>query len=655
MPTFANFDAEKKTPMANSVALQTLPQRLTPSLPPLNGVTAVVSRCSPSVASLQHVLCLISDFLDFSGSWAIPRACARLGCLPLLRRLLQREKSANSPLDPYYRDWIFNRGVSKAAKGGDLDVVKWLMTEYSPRTVVTLGVEAAAAGGHLHVLEWLYECDVEHGTALFGQREMLFAAREGHLDVLQWLHDKCRVSPALQCVVSPAALLSYERWFERLQAAADNGHLKVVRWVAEETDRAIRSPHGDNASPAFHLLQLTRIAANGHLHVLEYLHGQAFVWLKLSPSPYTASAAVENGHFNILQWVMDHDLVDANSQLKCMVMVAARGDLHVLQWMHETKRINVDTKVVVEAAKNGHLHILKYLHEIVSDGEIFTVDAMNQAAANGHLEVVQWLHFNRTEGCTTVAMYAAAVHGHLEVVKWLHSNRTEGCNSIAMDRAAANGHLDVVQWLHVNRSEGCASFAFGGAAGNGHLEVVKWLHENRTERFGRFAVQAAAMNGHVHVLRWLHANRTEDCGPIAMDYAAERGHLDAIKWLHCNRTEGCTADAMDMAAARGHLDVVKWLHFHRNEGCTTLAMDAAARFGRFEVMLFLHENRSEGCSTKAFVNAVLVENLDMLHWLAANYPQYFEPSKLLLFLNHSKAAIAAWLKEACDQADAVEL
>jgi hypothetical protein len=125
--------------MVETVAL---PPAARQSLPSLDGALAIVSACSPSVASLQHVLCLIGDFLDFSGTWKIPRACARTESLPLLRRLLQREKSAASSLDPYYRDWIFNRGVNAAAKEGHLNVVKWLMIEYSPRTVVTLGVEA---------------------------------------------------------------------------------------------------------------------------------------------------------------------------------------------------------------------------------------------------------------------------------------------------------------------------------------------------------------------------------------------------------------------------------------------------------------------------------------------------------------------------------
>ena len=47
---------------------------------------------------------------------------------------------------------------------------------------------------------------------------------------------------------------------------------------------------------------------------------------------------------------------------------------------------------------------------------------MNWAAAKGHLHVVEWLHTNRSEGCTSGAMDHAASNGHLHVVQWLHAN-----------------------------------------------------------------------------------------------------------------------------------------------------------------------------------------------------------------------------------------
>jgi hypothetical protein len=653
MPTFANFDAEKKTPMANSVALQTLPQRLTPSLPPLNGVTAVVSRCSPSVASLQHVLCLISDFLDFSGSWAIPRACARLGCLPLLRRLLQREKSANSPLDPYYRDWIFNRGVSKAAKGGDLDVVKWLMTEYSPRTVVTLGVEAAAAGGHLHVLEWLYECDVEHGTALFGQREMLFAAREGHLDVLQWLYEKDRVSSALGIDFSAPAM-SMKCSVECLQAAADNGHLKVVLWLTNQIDQVFPSLPADWNATRAHPWGLLKRARRDHLEVLEYFAAQKFAWLEMTPSAFYMYYAARKGRFHVVKWLHSEGYFIQDVQFDVMGAAAARGHLQMLQWMHETGSFGVEKDLFVNAARSGRLEVVQFIHEHFSEERIFTKRAMDVAAERGHLDIVQWLHETRSEGCTTAAMDKAAGNGHLEVVQWLHANRVEGCTLAAMNDSAANGHLDVIQWLHANRSEGCSEAAMDSAAGKGNLQVLHWLHANRSEGCTTNAMDHAAQSGHLEIIKWLHAHRNEGCTASAMDEAAGNGHLHVIEWLHLNRSEGCTTRAMDSAAKRGHLEVVQWLHSNRAEGCSTCAMDDAARRCHFEVMVFLHENRSEGCSSGVFEKAILSNDLDILRWLAARYPQHVDPTiSFHIFQGlhvESKFGVMRWLFQARDQA-----
>ncbi|OWZ23981.1 hypothetical protein PHMEG_0001066 [Phytophthora megakarya] len=446
-----------------------------------------------------------------------------------------------------------------------------------------------------------------------------------------------------------------------VEIAAEAGDLEAVKWLVK------------TYKPKFLTKTVAAAAANGHLHILQWLfdnHHEVGYW-----GATEICGALRNKHLKVVEWLLKYATPHKDSLKKVMEAAAAAGNVQVIErlvkecqgsaedalWSAQTNKqwetaiwildncgivgpwIDWDLPAkdgaltflkylrsrsiggpgfytLQVAAWNGHLEIVKWLH---CELRVPLSPTVWHAADNGHLDMIKWMHDKGYKHGGAAVMDSAAMNGQLDVIKWLHEHRAEGCSEQAMDGAALEGNLDVVQWLHENRSEGCTNGAMNAAAGRGHLKVVKWLHTHRREGCTHVAMDSAAENGHLDVVQWLQANRNEGCTTTAMDAAASNGHLEVVKWLHENRREGCSTKAMDMAAESGHLEMVKWLHDNRNEGCTTEAMDKAAGNGHLAVVRFLQENREEGCTVAAMTQAILGGHFELALFLKANRSEGF--------------------------------
>ncbi|GLD92556.1 hypothetical protein PINS_up001115 [Pythium insidiosum] len=328
---------------------------------------------------------------------------------------------------------------------------------------------AAQSAGKLHVVRWLYEHALVRQLRNLGDR----AAELGDLEMVQWIHAQ-RAPHAFSAHAMDGAAAGgfldvvrflHEHRTEGCTAQAINGallgrHDDVVAFL-----RSIGAPEEPT------LMFFIRASGSGRVDLLEretvFLSSRNTSWL--NPA---LLAAARLGQLPVVQWlVLCRRMVCSPFALG---PAAANGHLHLLQWVHAHDCGNWTLDVMDQAAERGQLAVVQWLHANRSEGCSFF--AMDHAAAYGHLDVVRWLHHHRTEGCTTRAMDFAATGGHLDVVRFLHEHRHEGCTTGAMDGAAANGHLHVVQWLHEHRSEGATTEAMDRAAANGHLEMVRWLH-----------------------------------------------------------------------------------------------------------------------------------------------------------------------------------
>ena len=153
-----------------------------------------------------------------------------------------------------------------AARGGHLEVLKWLRAKGCP--CGTLTSCWAAQGGRLEVMKWLRAKGCPWGTWASSR-----AAKGGHLVVLQWMRAQDPPCPWNSDVC---------------YYAASKGHLEVLRWA-----RSQGCPWDGRAPRA--------AAKGGHLKVLK--------WLIKEGCPYSKSkcrwAAEFGGEMKVLEWLGD--------------------------------------------------------------------------------------------------------------------------------------------------------------------------------------------------------------------------------------------------------------------------------------------------------------------------------------------------------------
>ncbi|KAJ1443327.1 hypothetical protein B484DRAFT_321707 [Ochromonadaceae sp. CCMP2298] len=181
-----------------------------------------------------------------------------------------------------------------AARGGHLNVLRWLRAQHPPCPWNIMTCYRAAQNGHL-----------DNPPCPWNEDSCASAERDGHLDVLQWLRAQDPPCP----------------WHERsCTYAAGHGHLHVLQWL-----RAQDPPRPWEGSCAY-------AAGSGQLHVLQWLRAQD------PPCPWavwTCAAAAQNGHLHVLQWMRAQDPPCPWDET-IHVIAAQNGHLHVVQWLRDS-------------------------------------------------------------------------------------------------------------------------------------------------------------------------------------------------------------------------------------------------------------------------------------------------------------------------------
>jgi hypothetical protein len=195
---------------------------------------------------------------------------------------------------------IDKEGANNAARGGQLDVLKW-MASLNPKILPDEeGANGAAYNGHLDVLQWMELLTPKILPNIYGANR---AAVNGQLDVLIWM-----------ALLTPKIIPDEEGANE----AAENGHLDVLQWMALLTPKIIPDEDGANGA-----------ASNGHLDVLDWMES---LTPKILPDRYGANRAAKWGHLDVLIWM--ESLTPKILPNKHGADGAAyNGYLDVLQWM----------------------------------------------------------------------------------------------------------------------------------------------------------------------------------------------------------------------------------------------------------------------------------------------------------------------------------
>ena len=240
--------------------------------------------------------------------------------------------------DPHKRIWLSRNDVARgAAKGGHLEVLKWLREIY-PNRDWGFGVTAGAAkGGRLEILKWLREQGAD-----WSMDTCAYAAKKGHLDVLKWLRENGCPWNRLTCIM-----------------AAHQGHLEVVQWARLNGCAWALTGKSSNAC--------LFAAIGGHLEVLKWLRENGCPWTSA-----TCFAAAAHGHFELLKWARENG---CPCTAYSTMAAATRGDIEVLRWLMQNACF-WDMRHGIEWPKDdrdgkGINYNLKHVHRFGGDSIAF--------------------------------------------------------------------------------------------------------------------------------------------------------------------------------------------------------------------------------------------------------------------------------------------
>ena len=116
-------------------------------------------------------------------------------------------------------------GCTWAAEGGHLDVLKWARSQDPPCPWSEDTCASAALRGNLEVLKWLRAQDP---PCPWNEQTCYWAAHRGHLDVLEWARSQ-----------DPPCPWSRSNCKE---AASEHGHANILNWIDEQQDESDAEP-----------------------------------------------------------------------------------------------------------------------------------------------------------------------------------------------------------------------------------------------------------------------------------------------------------------------------------------------------------------------------------------------------------------------------
>ncbi|KAI9765917.1 MAG: hypothetical protein M1840_007058 [Geoglossum simile] len=479
-------------------------------------------------------------------------------------------------------------------KGADVNAAPDEEPEWVQIQMPRIALQVASAEGHVELARMLLKGGADINMQFCGRTALQSAAEWGHIEVVGLLLENSAYVNELpkpeeihcqifEVMLDREANTHYELHDESrawclgglsagtaLQAAAQNGHLEVVRLLLRRGGEANAKPVLDGKTA------LQAAAGSGHMKIVQLLLEKgADINAKPSDSGRTAlQAAAEAGHLAIVRWLLERG-ADVNGEPA------------------------FDGKTALQAAAgNGCIDVVRML---LGTGAIINAGpgdrgrtAIQSAAENGHLDVARLLlerganvNAGPARVCGRTALQAAAESGHLQLVRELLANGAEvnmkagdSYGRTALQAAAEKGHLDVVQELLRNgacveaepRIGSCGhKTALQAAAASGNTELVRLLlakgwevNEDASEYFGRTALQEAARSGVLDMVRELlgagaEANKegSRQEGGTALQEAAAKGHEDVVRLL---LEEGANADAEAQGFPSGKIAIESAYH-----------------------------------------------------------------------------------------------
>lgn len=161
------------------------------------------------------------------------------------------------------------------------------------------------------------------------------------------------------------------------------GHLTIVQWIVRTYSVSNRG---------LIMCGIERASAGGRLDVLQYLHA-------LNPNvnyiqSQTFIIAAEQGQVHLLQWILDHGLIELGTVTKALLKSAKRGRVRVVEWLAEQPGGDItahNNQAVVNAACYWHVDMVKWLVQHGADVSVRGNFPLRNALNNCKWDMVRCL------------------------------------------------------------------------------------------------------------------------------------------------------------------------------------------------------------------------------------------------------------------------
>jgi hypothetical protein len=199
------------------------------------------------------------------------------------------------------------------------------------------------------------------------------------------------------------------------------------------------------------------------------------------------NAALE-GHLDVLKWCVQ---MRTRPPLKCsrphedmklVNIIAARGHLTIVQFLHDDCDYIPDVYGMCMAARSGKFDVVKWLSKYIP----LTTDMANYAVKGGNFEMVKWVVEHKVTPSIITANEAWSPNEEtffigrpstitLEILQYLDEMNVILIRVVDMTYGAAyHGMIDVLEWLE-SKEIHCTEETANFAAMNGQTKTLEWL------------------------------------------------------------------------------------------------------------------------------------------------------------------------------------
>ena len=368
-----------------------------------------------------------------------------------------------------------------------------------------------------------------------------------------------------------------------LHAAAENGHLHVVRYLIEKLH------YNANEKNLFSQTPLHVACQNGHLNIVNYLIGLCNLLARDNIGITPLHQAIKHRQEEVAEFLVKDMKCNPNIQDN-------KGRTPFYHAVSYKKYSHED---------NDNLKKLNYfVNELNCDPLILSKDgssSLHGAVTGGDLDVVKFLTkvftaykvnnlISNHAGIS--ALHVACYKGHAEIVDYISqyydiieifSQQTDNLKQTPLHLAAASGDVKTVKFLikkaHNLRCRDKGGFTpFHTAAFHGQLDVIKYFiselsmdpkeptHTDGPVNITSFHI--ACGRGHEAIVRYLidldtGSSSNKSLSFPGLGFAACMGYTSIIKLITEKNYEDISAKmgndntALHIAVARNHLDTVK--------------------------------------------------------------------------------------------------